>query len=69
VVGAYTKVRFALQDNANGEALLPVIDNQGITWCNQQQNAYELEEFSCIPNSFIGLLEEKLAIKINMLPI
>ncbi|MEN9884481.1 MAG: hypothetical protein RLZZ420_1698, partial [Bacteroidota bacterium] len=69
VVGAYTKVRFALQDNANGEALLPVIDNQGITWCNQQQNAYELEEFSCVPNSFIGPLQEKLSITINILSI
>lgn len=69
VVGAYTKVRFALQDLAKREVLLPKFGREGIHWCNQQQNAYELEEFSCIPNSFIGPLEEKLSITINILPL
>lgn len=69
VVGAYTNTRFAMQDLTKREVLLPKFGKEGIHWCNQQQNAYELEEFSCIPNSFIGLLEEKLSIIINILPL
>jgi hypothetical protein len=68
-VGAYTNVKFALRDEANQQVLLPVIGEEGISWCNQQRNAYELEEFSCIPNSFIAPLEEKLSITINRLPL
>ena len=69
VVGSYTTVRYALQDLKKMEALLPEFDEKGIKWCTQQKNAYELEEFSCIPNSFIEPLEEKLSIIINILPL
>jgi len=67
-VGSYTTIRYVLQDLKKMEVLLPEFDEKGIKWCSQQKNAYELEEFSCIPNSFIVLLEEKLSITINILP-